>query len=245
MQASEHNLEGIFYEQTTVTLGTGATKKTQLLKNYCKAEQIDKDSIRVTYLDQTGKPTGIELKLGLEEFLKRFTFEPNYRPKTDKEALVDKHVARAEKHRHRKEFNSAEWEYSSALKIDQENLKANFGIGTLYMEMGEEAKAKEVFRKITEIDAIFEKENKHIFNEFGISLRKAGMYEEALEHYGKAIEISPDDEHLYFNVARVYYEKGDIPTAMEWLDKALTMNPDFDEAKRFKESIGKEGKKAS
>ena len=113
------------------------------------------------------------------------------------------------------------------------------------MEMGEEAKAKEVFRKITEIDAIFEKENKHIFNEFGISLRKAGMYEEALGHYGKAIEISPDDEHLYFNVARVYYEKGDIPAAMEWLDKALTMNPDFDEAKRFKESIEKEGKKAS
>jgi len=231
MEASALDLEGIFYEQTTVTLGTGATKKTQLLRNYCKAEQIDKDSIRVTYLDQKGKPTGIELKLGLEEFLKRFTFEPNYRPKTDKEALVDKHVARAEKHRQRKEFNSAEWEYTSALKIDQENLKANFGIGTLYMEMGEEAKAKEVFRKITEIDAI--------------CLRKAGMYEEALGHYGKAIEISPDDEHLYFNVARVYYEKGDIPTAMEWLDKALTMNPDFDEAKRFKESIEKEGKKAS
>ncbi len=244
MQASGNNLEGIFYEQSTVTLGTGATKKTQVLKNYCRAEQIDKDSIRVIYLDQGGKPTGIELKLTIDEFVKRFTLEPNYKPKTKEEILLDKHIARAEKHRERKEFNSAEWEYSSALKIDQESLKANFGIGTLYMEMGEEAKAREVFRKITEIDAIFEEQNKHIFNEFGINLRKAGMYDEALTHYSKAIEISPDDEHLYFNVARVYFEKGDIPTAIDWLDKALSINPDFDEAKRFKESIEKEKKKA-
>jgi len=226
-------ISGYFFEESVMTLGTGHTQKTQNIKNYCKAEQNEDGSVKVSYLGQEGKPTGIVITVASEDFLKRFTFEPNYKVKSKDERAVDKHIATAEKHRSRKEFNSAEWEYTSALKIDQENIRANFGIGTLYMEMGEKDKAKDVFRKLTQIEAIFEEDNKHIFNEFGIELRKASMFEEALGNYMKALEISPQDENLYFNVARVYFDNGQSDKAIEWITRALTVNPEFRDARQF------------
>ena len=108
------------------------------------------------------------------------------------------------------------------------------------MEMGQTGKAKEVFRKLSEIDAIFEEENKHIFNEFGIELRKANMTDEALANYLKALEISPKDENLYFNIARLYYDAKDFEKASEWIKKSITFNPHFREAIQFDALISKE-----
>ena len=240
MTTSLTKIKGIFYEETVITLGTGHTQKTQKVKNFCYAEQLDNDMVKVSFLGNEGNPTGIVIELPYDEFLKKYTFDPDYKVKTKEEREHDKHLATAEKHRSRKEFHSAEWEYSTALKIDPESIRANFGIGTLYMEMGQPAKAKEVFRKLSEIDAIFEEDNKHIFNEFGIELRKANMIEEALSNYMKAIEISPSDENLYFNIARVYYDRRDWTNALSWIEKAIHINPHFRDAKQFEMLIRKE-----
>jgi tetratricopeptide (TPR) repeat protein len=105
------------------------------------------------------------------------------------------------------------------------------------MEMGDKSKAKEVFKQLSEIKAIFEEENKHIFNEFGIELRKANMSDEALSNYLKAITISPQDEHLHFNIARIYYDKEEWDNALDWLHKALEINPHFIDAQKFEALI--------
>lgn len=235
-------IQGVFFEETTITLGTGHTQKTQKMKNYCMAEQIDDERVKLSFLGNEGKPTGIVIELPYEEFLKRYTLDPNYRVKTRDEAKHDRHVAIAEKHRARGENYSAEFEYTNALKIDPDSIKANFGIGTLYMEMGDTNRAKEVFKKLSEVEAIFEEENKHLFNEFGIELRKANMVDEALANYRKAITISPEDEHLHFNVARLYYDKKEWDNALAWLKKALGINPHFVDARNFEVLILKEMK---
>lgn len=235
-------IQGVFFEESTITLGTGHTQKTQTVKNYCRAEQIDDEKVKLTFLGNEGKPTGIVIELTNEEFLRRYTLDPNYRVKTREEAEHDRHVAIAEKHRARGEHFSAEFEYANALKIDPDSIRANFGIGTLYMEMGDTRKAKEVFKKLSEVEAIFDEENKHIFNEFGIELRKANMVDEALANYRKAITISPDDEHLHFNVARLYYDKKEWDNALAWLKKAMDINPHFNDARNFEALILKEMK---
>ena len=237
MENQQPKIEGIFSEESTMTLGTGHTQQTQVLKNYCKATQLNEEMIKVEYLGNDGNPTGIAVEVPVNEFLHKYTFEPNYKVKTKDEREVDKKIATAEKHRARKEFCSAEWEYEAALKIDDENIRANFGIGTLYMEMGEKDKAKDVFKKLTQIDALFEDENKHIFNEFGIELRKTNMLEEALGNYMKALEISPQDENLYFNIARVYYDLEDYIKAKEWITRSLGINSNSRDAKQFAEII--------
>lgn len=233
-------IKGVFFEESTITLGTGHTKKTQHVKNYCRAKQLDEELIEVSYLGNEGQPTGIVIKMPYDEFMNKYTFEPDYKVKTKEERDTDKHIALAKKHRSRREFNSAEWEYNSALKIDPDSIRANFGVGTLYMEMGQVDKAKNVFQKLSRIEAIFEEENKHIFNEFGIELRKANMVEEALANYMKAIEISPGDENLYFNVARLYYDAKDWTNALKWIEKSISINPHSREAKQFESLIRKE-----
>lgn len=247
IQSMDHSrylkkIQGVFFEESTITLGTGHTQKTQKMKNYCNAEQIDDEKVKLSFLGNEGKPTGIVIELPYDEFLRRYTLDPNYRVKTKEEAEHDRHVAIAEKHRTRGENYSAEFEYTNALKIDPDSIKANFGIGTLYMEMGDTSKAKEVFKKLSEVEAIFEEENKHLFNEFGIELRKANMVDEALANYKKAITISPEDEHLHFNVARLYYDKKKLDKAIEWLSKALKINPHFMDARNFEALILKEMK---
>jgi tetratricopeptide (TPR) repeat protein len=66
------------------------------------------------------------------------------------------------------------------------------------------------------------------------------MLEEALANYQKAITISPKDEHLYFNIARIYYDIKEWNNALAWLKKALEINPHFRDAKNFQALIGKE-----
>ncbi len=233
-------INGVFFEETTITLGTGHTQKTQRVKNFCLAEQLDEETVQISYLGNEGQPTGIVVKMPYNEFLNKYTFEPDYKVKTKEERDHDKHLALAEKHRNRNELHSAEWEYTSALKIDPESIRANFGIGTLYMEMGQTDKAKSVFKKLSQVDAIFEEDNKHIFNEFGIELRKANMNDEALSNYLKALEISPADENLYFNVARLYFDAKDMEYALIWIEKAVAANPAFREARQFEGLIRKE-----
>lgn len=240
MTMSPQKIQGVFYEEAVITLGTGHTQKTQKVTNYCLAEQLDEEFVKISFLGNDGAPTGIVIKVPCDEFLRKYTFAPDFKIKTKEERLTDKHVALAEKHRARKEFNSAEWEYTSALKLDPESIRANFGIGTLYMETGQADKAKEIFKKLSEIDAIFEEENKHIFNEFGIELRKANMAEEALANYMKALEISPKDENLYFNIARLHYDAKNYDNALEWIKKSLSFNPHFREAIQFNALILKE-----
>ncbi len=233
-------IQGVFSEETTITLGTGHTQKTQRVKNYCMAEQLDEETVQISFLGNEGQPTGIVVKVPYDEFLTKYTFEPEFKIKTKEEREHDKHLSRAEKHRARNESFSAEMEYTSALKIDPESIKANFGIGTLYMEMGQKDKAKSVFQKLSHIDAIFEEDNKHIFNEFGIELRKARMAEEALSNYLKAFEISPHDENLCFKIARVYYDARDLEYADLWIQRSIATNPSFREAKLFASLINRD-----
>jgi len=233
-------ITGVFFEESTITLGTGHTQKTQKVKNYCNAEQVNEEKVKLAFLGNDGRPTGIVIEIALDEFLRRYTLDPNFKVKTKEESERDRHIAIAEKHRARGEHFSAEMEYNSALKVDPESIRANFGIGTLYMEMGDTSRAKEVFRQLSEIEAIFEEDNKHIFNEFGIELRKASMIDEALANYLKAITISPQDEHLHFNIARVYYDKKELNDALEWIRKGIEINPHFRDARNFEALILKE-----
>jgi len=230
------NIRGVFLQERESKIGTGHTKKIVKQKMYCIANQINDNEIEVRYLGANDKPLNITETIPKDEFIRNFTFQPYYYEKKKAEGQekeINKHIAVAEEHAKKKEFYSAEYEYKNALKIDEENLRANFGIGNVYLSMGEEKKAKEIFIKISTIDAIFEEQNKHFFNECAIQLRKHKLYDEAINYYTKAIELSPRDENLYFNIARPHFEKGNIEQARNHIYKALEIRPEFPEGQAF------------
>ncbi|MEW5773371.1 MAG: tetratricopeptide repeat protein [Thermodesulfobacteriota bacterium] len=65
------------------------------------------------------------------------------------------------------------------------------------------------------------------FNRLGIALRRQGKWQDAVAEYGRALEISPDDENILFNMAVAYTEGGRHPDAVASLEKALELNPTF------------------
>ena len=231
--------EGVYCETVVQNIGTGSTARRQEMRSWYIAKVKEPGIISVQLLDMDDKPMPIFEDVEEADFERRFTFDPEHKPKTATERTVDRAIAQAEAHVRRKEYNSAEFEYNKAIKLDEENVRANFGLGKVYVATGETEKAAAVFSKLAKIEAVFEEENKHIFNELGIELRRMEMYDQALEYYRKALSIAPNDENLYFNMARALYQKGDLDRAGKFLSKALSINPNLVEAQQLLERVKK------
>lgn len=67
------------------------------------------------------------------------------------------------------------------------------------------------------------------YNDSGIDFRKSGNIEKAIIEYKKAITVSPNDENLYYNLARAYIDCGQKKNAEASISQALQINPDFRE----------------
>ncbi|MFP5221367.1 MAG: tetratricopeptide repeat protein [Acidobacteriota bacterium] len=74
---------------------------------------------------------------------------------------------------------------------------------------------------------MLDKSDIETFNRLGITLRKQGKPELAIEEYRKALKIAPNDAGLYYNMAMAYSEGRQFQDAFNFLDKALTISPDL------------------
>ena len=230
----EH-INGVFSSQEVRKVGTGTTTRKTIQKAFWFCIEQDDGMVEVQPLNSNYVPSGPKKKVSMESFLTSFSPEPelyvaNVYPKMRE---LNKTIARAERHRTNKEYYSAEMEYGTALKVDEENVRANFGLGITYLDRGETGKAENIFERLVKLDAAFEKEHKHLFNEFGINLRKNGMLDQAVTYYTRAMELEDPDDHLYHNLARAYLEKKDVGRATEYLLKSLEMNSGLEASIKF------------
>jgi tetratricopeptide (TPR) repeat protein len=119
----------------------------------------------------------------------------------------------------------------------ERSARADFGIGLAYLKRGDADKARRIFEELADREGDWQLHHKFMFNDFGIGLRKSRLGETAVRHYEKALALSPDDENLYHNLARVYYELGDTNNAVRNLKKSLDINPDLKESRMFLDYI--------
>lgn len=237
------DLCGVFSIHKSMKIGTGSTqKRVQQRFNYLVRE-LDEENVEIQPLGEEYSPVGNTETITREDLLRDYMPEPGiwHEHVMPRIRAVQKHVARGDKFRKRGETFTAEYEYNKALGLDERNVRANFGIGLVYLQRGDEEKAHEVFQRVVDIDAAFEDQHKHLFNEFGINLRKGGLFDDAVHYYKRALEMAADDENLHYNLARAYYEKGDHPHAVRHLNAALAMNEQHAEALAFLRSLEKRG----
>ncbi len=223
-------IQGIFSNQDVRKVGTGTTTRKTIQKSYWNAAEMPQGDIEIQPLNANYIPSGPKKRISKDEFLEKFSPEPefyvsNVFPKIKE---INKTVARADRHRANKEYFSAEMEYNNALRIDEENIRANFGLGITYLERGENSKAEDILARLVKLDGAFEAEHKHLFNDFGINLRKNGLLDQSISYYNRALELSSQDENLYYNMARAYLEKKDANSCLEYLLKGLDLNPTQD-----------------
>ncbi len=100
-------------------------------------------------------------------------------------------------------------------------------IGDIYTQKNPE-KAEKFYRKALDTKGKdLDKSDIKTFNLLGIALRKQGKWRDAISEYQKALQISPEDENLYYNAAMAYAEGRDYRKALNSLAKCLSINPDF------------------
>jgi predicted ATPase/class 3 adenylate cyclase len=91
------------------------------------------------------------------------------------------------------------------------------------------SEAIKYYRKVEDISSNFEcpdYERADLLQDIGMCLRKSGDYEESLEYFSKAINISPDDEQkaqLYSLKTKNYNFLGKIEDALENADKGISL----------------------
>jgi len=230
-------ISGVFSTMTVNVIGTGTTTRKTEAVTYHYVREREDGIIEVQPLGENVS-FGPVREVTLDEFLEQFMPEPQMsqeraRSEATRQGAAIKAVARGDKFYKRGKTYSAEMEYDKALAIDEDNVRANFGVGLCYIARNDQDKAREVFQRLLRLEAAFEPEHKHLFNEFGIQLRVSGMYAEALAYYCRALELSPDDENLLYNMARAAHGLGDMQAALEHLQQCLALNPDHGECQHF------------
>lgn len=227
-------IEGVFSQSKSSRIGTGTTAKRVMSQALFYAKQVDEDVIEIQMLNTNHVPFGKSEQITKDDLFRDYLPMPQmYKQVMGNMRQVQKSIARGDKFRQRNEHFTAEFEYGKALSLDEENVRANFGIGLCLLARDEKEKAQEVFDRIVKIDSAFENEHKHLFNEYGIALRKKKLLDQAVEYYNRAIELSGDDENLWYNLAYAEFSREDWPKCGQAINKCLEIAPDHPEGKKM------------
>ncbi|MDD4951433.1 MAG: tetratricopeptide repeat protein [Desulfovibrionaceae bacterium] len=234
-------IKGLFSRQAQEKVGTGTTTRVNKGKTYLFAQERGDGKVEIQPLNDNNVPAGPKTVLSKDQFLEEFRPEPEYYllevfPRIQE---LEKRIEKGEEQRRKGAYYSAEFEFNGALEVDVENVRANFGLGLTYLSKGQTDKADDILGRLVRLDAAFAAEHKHLFNEFGISLRKSGLHDQAVQYYSRAMEMADHDENLHYNLARALYAKGDLAGCAEHLNAALEINPKMSEAKKFRNHLDK------
>ncbi len=226
---------GVFSLRKADDVGTGATQSKHAQLTYWYARQISQQDVETQPLNVYHVPSGIKRKVLLDDFIRVYTPEPRYYEVNTVPALksLSAKIEQGEKFFSMGLLDDAEKSFLKALMIDEMSVPANYGLGEVYTEQKDFLKLKKVLTVLMGLDDAFATEYRQKLNTFGINLRKQGFFDESIEFFNKALEIQKDDENIYFNLARVHFDKGELSTCMDILAKATQLNPGFNEAHKF------------
>lgn len=226
---------GVYSLQVEEVAGMGGTSVKHAQVTYWYVRALGPERYEVQPLNIHHVPSGISKEVAELEFLKSYVPEPAYYRTHTVPALktLARKIAEGEKFFKEGQLDDAEREFLKALMIDDLNVRANFGLGEVYAEQKEFGKLKKIVDTLMGISEAFQEEQRERFNTFGISLRKNGHFDESLRFYHRALEFNDRDENVFFNIARVHFDKGDRVGCVEHLRKALDINPGFHEAQKF------------
>lgn len=105
-----------------------------------------------------------------------------------------------------------------------------------FIDDGAFAKAKAILGEDPEMNYLI----LQLCNTKGIAYRKSGNIDGAISEFRKALVFHPEDEGLYYNIARAYLERKEWQDAEEAILQGLDINPGFTEGKALLSFVRKQ-----
>lgn len=134
--------------------------------------------------------------------------------------VTENHIGLAIALQSKKDFINAEEEYNQVLKLDPNNEIAQRGLASL-----QEDKLKLQASKLVEAALKFQLE---------------GKYSEAISQYVKAVEITPNDTKLHYNIGTAFQSIDDFEHAEKAYKKSLELDPNNEKTKAALELLSKQ-----
>jgi len=126
--------------------------------------------------------------------------------------------------------DGAEYYFEEAVKLIKKQAredvsKINLEIAEKLLAVDPERSEKYYRKAIESRQNVLDKNDVSIFNRLGIALRKQGKPKDAVAEYKRALQLSPEDGGLYYNIAMAYLEGKEYKLAESAIRKALEKSP--------------------
>lgn len=206
--------------------GSGGKREVNIL---WFVEQVAPEKFEARRINPHSVPAGDPEIIPMHKLVNEFTPQLAYYEEEVLPAMkeLEEKLDQGDELRKEGRLYSAEMEYGDALTVDEHNVRALFGLGLIFAGREELERTRDLLGELINVKSAFVGKNQHLFNEFGIALRKAGLFSEAIAYYDRALEFVQDDEHLFYNLARTHYENDNWEGCFSALSKANLLNPDL------------------
>jgi protein O-GlcNAc transferase len=119
--------------------------------------------------------------------------------------------------------HEADAEFRQALKLDENNVQANYACALASYQFNRLAEAEQFLRRVIQLQPHFYP----AFNTLGITLRAAGNDAEGIAALEHALAIKPDYAEAAFNLALAFADIKERAKAINLYRRVLTLKPDF------------------
>ena len=202
-----------------------AGNKTEAVKNFCKALEIDDDfeEARANLLFYTNDLNGlfdlavqkpdcleVQLKAGMasQDYAKKEDF---FRRAVKSDAnRTEALILLAEVLRAENKLNEALTYYHKVLNLDENNVQSLLGAADIYLAQKQFEKAEKYYLRSFEIT----RDIAGAHANYGILLYQQKRFAEALEEYRSAVQLQPDMPEVSYNLALILKETGDFDEAL-------------------------------
>ena len=117
----------------------------------------------------------------------------------------------------KKEYETAQINFSEALKINPNFISAKINLGVVYQNLGKNEEALKCFKEITKINNTIPA----AYNNMGFILYTQNKYSEAINELKKAIDLKKNYAEAFLNLGMVYLNLKKYKEAIKFFDQSL------------------------
>lgn len=186
-----------------------------LLITYAKGQELELQSVLKELLAELQESSLVEARRLLAE-----------REKQKQEGLV-----RGRQMIAAGDYDQAAHFFDKMIKYFHEDVELIVDVGDFFLEAEQYDKAYKYLAQSLEDKP----ESVHLLNRIGMGLRRLGKCDDSEHCFLQAIDLIDDDERLYFNLGRVYLDCRAWEKAAEAASRALSINPELDQARKMRD----------
>lgn len=124
---------------------------------------------------------------------------------------------------------AAAW-FQRGLENDPESAEALYGLGSVYLQQGNNAAAQDAFQRVTKLQASYPDTLANAWNNLGLLATRAGRTEDAIPAFQQALELNPNHLVALENLGNAYRQQKRWQEAREVLQRAVAVGPEDPEA---------------